>query len=95
MEPGPRAVSRETEYITLDGANADRKWRVRAIAGGRAVQRLLAAMGIRIGKTVRLLRGGNGHSGPVLIAVGESRMALGRGMAQKILVEPEQENRGA
>lgn len=95
MEPGPESDLRETGYITLDGANAGRNWRVCAISGGRAVQRLLAGMGIRIGKTVRLLCGGKGHPGPVLIAVGESRMALGRGMAQKILVEPEQEDRDA
>lgn len=82
------------DCITLDDANSGRKWRIRAISGGRPFQRLMAGMGIRIGNTIRLLRGGNGHSGPVLIAVGESRMALGRGMAEKILVEPEQQDRG-
>ena len=40
-------------------------------------------MGLRIGKTVEMLTNG---SGPILLRVDESRIAMGRGMAMKIMV---------
>jgi ferrous iron transport protein A len=41
-------------------------------------------MGIRIGKSVEMLN--NAGRGPLLLKVDESRIAVGRGMAMKILV---------
>ncbi len=41
-------------------------------------------MGIRIGKNIEMLR--NEGRGPLLLKVDESRIAMGRGMAMKILV---------
>ena len=41
-------------------------------------------MGFRVGKTVEMLN--NGGQGPLLIKVDESRLALGRGIAMKIMV---------
>jgi ferrous iron transport protein A len=40
-------------------------------------------MGLRIGKTVEMLTNGGG---PILLRVDESRIAMGRGMAMKIMV---------
>ena len=41
-------------------------------------------MGFRVGKTVEMLN--NEGRGPLLIKVDESRLALGRGIAMKIMV---------
>jgi ferrous iron transport protein A len=41
-------------------------------------------MGIRIGKSVQMLT--NGGHGPLLVKVDESRIAIGRGMAMKVMV---------
>lgn len=41
-------------------------------------------LGLRVGKSVEMLS--NGGSGAVLLKVDESRLAIGRGMAMKILV---------
>jgi ferrous iron transport protein A len=41
-------------------------------------------MGLRVGKTVEVLN--NEGKGPLLLKVDESRIAIGRGMAMKILV---------
>jgi ferrous iron transport protein A len=41
-------------------------------------------MGIRIGKSIEMLT--NEGRGPLLLKVDESRIAMGRGMAMKILV---------
>jgi len=42
-------------------------------------------MGLRIGKTVEMLN--NRGTGPILLKIDESRIALGRGMAMKIMVK--------
>ncbi|MEK6743278.1 MAG: FeoA family protein [Nitrospirota bacterium] len=41
-------------------------------------------MGVRVGKIVEVLS--NGGRGPLLLKVDESRIAMGRGIAMKILV---------
>ena len=43
-------------------------------------------MGLRIGKTVEMLNNGGG-SGAILLKVDESRIAIDRGLAMKIMVK--------
>ena len=60
---------------------------VREIAGGRGVGRRLIAMGLRPGATVRLVCAQPAR-GPVVIEInGTTRLALGRGIARKVMVE--------
>ncbi len=54
------------------------------VRGGAGVRRHLAEMGLVPGVRVRLLNGD--IRGPVVVAVGDTRLMLGRGMAHKILV---------
>lgn len=56
------------------------------ILGGIGAKRRLTEMGIYPGVKLSILL--NPFSGPLLIGVGNSRLALGRGIAQKILVKP-------
>jgi ferrous iron transport protein A len=42
-------------------------------------------MGMTKGKSLRMIQ--NNACGPVIVALGETRLALGRGMALKVLVE--------
>ncbi len=56
-----------------------------AISGGLGLRRRLTDMGLKEGVKFRLV-----HSlrpGPCIIAFGGTRLALGHGMAQKILVK--------
>ncbi len=53
-------------------------------AAHRSCQDRIEDMGVRVGKVVEVLS--NGGRGPLLLKVDESRIALGRGMAMKILV---------
>jgi len=41
-------------------------------------------LGIRVGRTVEMLNNGGG---PILLKVGESRLALDRGLAMKIMIK--------
>lgn len=43
-------------------------------------------MGLRTGKVVEMLS--NGGFGPILLKVDESRIAISRGMAMKVMVKP-------
>lgn len=55
------------------------------IEGGRGVRSKLYSMGLVPGITLKILN--RNGSGPVMIAVKDSRLAIGRGMAEKIIVE--------
>ena len=54
------------------------------VRGGHGIRRRLSAMGINPGMSVTMLQ--NTMRGPVILGVMDSRIALGRGMAHKILV---------
>ncbi len=72
---------------TLEQAALGLPVRVSNIDGGHEVRSRLATMGLLPGVILSVLRRGP-LGGPVLIEVGGSRIALGRGVARKVLVEP-------
>ncbi len=55
------------------------------IIGGKGIRSKLYSMGLVPGITLKILS--RSGSGPVMIAVKDSRLAIGRGMAEKIIVE--------
>lgn len=56
-----------------------------SLDGGDCFMQRVASMGLRSGSRVRVLQGGV-SGGPVLLAAGETRLAIGHGMAEKITV---------
>ena len=63
-----------------------KKARISTIAGGRGLQRKLQVMGIRRGQDIRVVSR-QPFRGPLTIEVCGCQMTIGRGMAQRILVE--------
>lgn len=55
------------------------------ISGGRGIRSKLYSMGLVPGSSFTVLSRGRG--GPVMLRVKDARLAIGQGMAQKILVE--------
>ena len=55
------------------------------VHGGRGLCRRLAEMGFNVGDKVRMIK--NHRPGPVVVEVKDSRVALGRGVTMKIMVE--------
>lgn len=55
-----------------------------SINGGQRLIRRLESMGLRVGvKVVKI-----GHcSGPVIVKIGVTQLAIGRGMAEKVIVQ--------
>jgi ferrous iron transport protein A len=60
------------------------------ILGGICLKRRLEAMGIRPGATIVKIAG-SPLGGPVVIRIGPMRLAIGRGMAAKVMVDVEKD----
>ena len=72
--------------MTLNMARPNQDVRILSIRGGFKLKQRLADLGLNQGETIRVLSD-NGH-GALILAVKDSRLAIGRGMAHKIVVEP-------
>lgn len=57
----------------------------RAVSDGFGLRRRLTDLGLVRGRLVRVVQ--NDFAGPIIVSVGDVRLALGRGMAQKVIVE--------
>jgi len=57
-----------------------------AIEGGEASQAKLKNLGLRQGVTVKKIRDMFTH-GPIIVKAGQTEIALGRGMAAKVILE--------
>lgn len=71
--------------MSLTSVASGRRVRFVGIQAGCRLQNRLAAMGLVPGIEIEVVR--NSVMGPVIVQVRGSRMALGRGMANKIFVE--------
>jgi Fe2+ transport system protein FeoA len=75
----------KTEQVTpLSSIKAGQTARLVSINAGRALKSRLSAMGLV--PNVQLTVVNNGHPGPVVLSVRGSRLMLGRGMADKVMV---------
>jgi len=54
-----------------------------AVHGGWGIRRRLAEMGFNPGVRLKVIHSGGG---PIIVALRDTRLALGRGMAHKIMV---------
>ena len=69
----------------LSEIDSDTKVRLVSIDGGAGLCQRMAAMGLVPGSIFEVMR--NGHPGPFVVRIKQSKVVLGRGMAGKILVE--------
>ena len=70
----------------LNRVPAGRTVVVVSLAGGRGLTGRLVRMGVSVGSQVEVIRSSNGRGGPTLIGKGDMRLAIGRGMAERIIV---------
>lgn len=73
-----------TEQISLDQLPLGQLAEVVRIGGEKATRRRLLDLGVLPGADLRVLQSAGG---PLLIAVRDSRLAIGQGMAHKVLVK--------
>jgi ferrous iron transport protein A len=71
--------------MVLSMINPETEVTLISITGGRGIRSKLYSMGLVPGVSLKVLNR-NGH-GPVIIAVKDSRLVIGHGIASKIVVE--------
>lgn len=71
---------------TLNNSPRGFSVRVVAVSGGRMARQKLTDLGIIPGEKLKIIR--NDGSGPVLVALYDSKVAVGSGLAQKVRVVP-------
>lgn len=76
------------DHLTLAQMRSGQTATVIQVLGGRGLIRRLDALGIRPGKKVTKISAGLFH-GPVIVKVDNAQVAVGFGMARRIIVEVE------
>ena len=76
----------DKQVMPLSHLPINKKAKIVSIQGGYGFQRKLGVMGIREKQEIKIVSRQPFH-GPLTIEVRGSQMTLGRGMAQKIMVE--------
>ena len=72
--------------ITLSKAASGQQAKLISIEAGRGLTHRLAELGLTPGVELSVVQAD--RSGPILVLVRGSRIALGRGMAHKLIIEP-------
>ena len=85
-------LKERVRVLPLDTAKQGEKLIIKDILGGAGVRMRLLTMGLRQGDQIDIVT--NISKGQLVIAVEGKRYVLGRGMAQKILVQPVEKNIG-
>ncbi len=76
----------EHQDISLMQLSSNKKAKITMIHGGHGLQHRLNSMGIRSGKEIKVVSK-QPFQGPITVEICGCQMTLGRGMAQKIMVE--------
>jgi len=77
--------------VSIDQLRPGESGVVHSVAGGRGIVRKLEAMGLRPGKVVTKVSS-QFMGGPVTVLVGGRQLAMGRGMAARVLVQSQSES---
>lgn len=72
--------------ITLDRSKENQKVKVVSISGGWGIRQRLGCLGIHPGDMLTIMKSAI-MQGPILVKIHGNQVALGRGIARKILVE--------
>ena len=76
----------EASDYSLALAQPGQKVRITGYRGGRMLRARLLALGLNLGQEVEILQN---NRGLIIVGINGGRVALGRGISQKILAEPE------
>ena len=78
-------MNSESASFPLAMAQAGDCVKIVGLRAGRNADRRLTDLGLAIGSSIRVVQ--NQMTGPMVVALHESRIGLGMGMAQKMIVE--------
>lgn len=72
--------------IPLSRLRRGKTGKIKYLAGGRGFQTKMISLGVRVGKKIKVASS-HRFGGPVTVEIDNMRIAIGRGMAEKIIVE--------
>ena len=78
-------TDKKIRYQPLSEIRAGARIVVRRVDGGRGILSRLAALGLVVGSDIEVLQ--NSQDGPMLVRAHNTRVALGRNEARKVVVE--------
>ncbi len=70
--------------LPLIMANAGERLRITAIPAGRGAEAHLGELGLHVGREIRIMQ--RQSKGPLLLGIGDARIAVGFGLCSKVLV---------
>jgi Fur family ferric uptake transcriptional regulator len=79
-------LAKRSDVVPLHKAKTGEKLIVNSVISGKNMQVRLSSMGLKTGDMIEVVSSGFG--GQVVIAAGDNRMVVGKGMAEKIMVQP-------
>jgi len=79
-------LKKRLEFIPLKIAKQGEHLIIKNFSGGTGARMRLMSMGLRVGDEIDVIT--NLNQGQLVIAVGNKRLVLGRGLAEKIMVQP-------
>jgi Fur family ferric uptake transcriptional regulator len=88
----PDCINTGKTLVSLASTNEGEHVQIKAFSGGKEMQTRLAAIGLRSGDEVEVIT--NSGYGPLVLALNCKRLALGRGIAQKIMIIPNRRRKG-
>ena len=77
-------MNQDNDCLPLTQIKTGQTVRVATIKAGRGLVGRLASMGVTSNARIKVIR--NGYPGPFVVEVRETRVVLGKGMADKIMV---------
>lgn len=80
-----KCMAKRDSQVPLHLAKPGELLQVKSVDAGKKMQLRISSMGLRIGDTIEMVSSGAG--GQVVIAVGENRLVIGKGMTDKIWVQ--------
>jgi Fur family ferric uptake transcriptional regulator len=80
-----KCLKDRSPLVPLHKAKKGEKLIVKELEAGQQMQLRISSMGLKIGDLIEIVSSGFG--GQVVVATGENRMVLGKGMAEKIMVQ--------
>ncbi len=78
-------MAKRKPLVPLHKAKQGEKLVVKELISGKNMQQRISSMGLRVGDLIEVVSSGFG--GQVVIATGENRLVIGKGMAEKIKVQ--------
>jgi len=72
--------------VSLSRLGIGKTGRIKYLMGGRGFQTRIISLGLRVGKAIKVISS-HGFGGPIVVEIDNMKVAIGRIMADRIIIE--------